>query len=648
MTRRIPIRIIICLLAAILAFKFGSYIGNGEQANFPGDFWEWLLFTGWPCYLAPAFCGVALIIVAIICREFRMDRSTLAPGIWLLPILAGLVGLINTTESDFASQWMLHFIGAFAFCTATWLAAANDKDFLFVLAATIGTIGILAAMQGWYQHFIGLEEARNFAIKQMTEKGLQITPVILAKMEQTRIYGNYIDPNVYASHILFCMPFSLFTLYSAGRKMEQPKVSSAVLTSVGAVLFLCALFWSGSRGAVIGLAAGVAIAVWSLKAVRSWRWRWCLPALAALGAAALAAAFLLLKSRDGMASASARLDYYITAVRIFARHPFAGAGLGEFFPWYMRLKPIEAEITRDPHNILLSFMAQTGIVGLIVVLFLLLFPWLIATFRDKSLQDNMLQITAITALAAWLIHCLFQFNELFPGTLFLAAASTVFIITPTASSGKSDQRTSATIRTIAIATGAICLMAFMRVPGERMLRQGEILEGQNPGGGLPSFVNASVMLPNAIMPPRASYEIHYSRGEWSRAADAAAILVRRSPHRSSSHQRLALAQLAMNRLDEAEKSLAAALEWYPSSPDALIALAALQYKRNHSLSLMENSLLANQLRSCKAWSHDASSSILVTFEIADNSLLTLILKDARLSLPDGPEIVFQPEGQEQP
>ncbi|MBQ7649491.1 MAG: hypothetical protein IJS15_00945, partial [Victivallales bacterium] len=274
MTRRLTIRIIICLITAILAFKFGSYIGNGEQANFPGDVWEWLLFTGWPSYLAPAFCGILLIAVTILCRDFRMDSSATAMGLWLLPIIAGLVGLLNTTETDFATQWMLHFLGAFAFCATVWLAAGNDRGFLPVLAAAIGTVGIIACLQGWYQHFIGLEEARNFAIKQMTEKGLIITPIILAKMEQTRIYGNYIDPNVYASHLLFCMPFSLYTLYSAGRKMEQPKLSSAVMTAIGAVLFLCALFWTGSRGAAIGLAAGVAVAAWSLKSVRNWRWRW--------------------------------------------------------------------------------------------------------------------------------------------------------------------------------------------------------------------------------------------------------------------------------------------------------------------------------------------------------------------------------------
>ena len=646
MKKNISIRILVCLLTAVLAFKFGSFIGNGEQANFPGDILEWLIFTGWPCYLAPAFCGILLIAVAIFCRNFRMDRSALAPGLWLLPIAAGLVGLMNSTETDYASQWMLHFLGAFAFCATVWLAANNDKGFLPFLSAVIGVIGLLACLQGWYQHFIGLAAARDYAIRQMTEKGLQITPQILEKMAQTRIYGNFIDPNVYASHILFCMPFALLSLHSFGRKMEQPKLSSTVLTAVGAIIFLLTLYWTGSRGAAIGLAAGIAIAVWSLHSVRNWRWRWCIPALAVVGAAALAGAFVLLKSRDGMASASARLIYYATAVRIFIMHPFAGAGLGEFFPWYVRLKPIEAEITRDPHNMLLSFAVQTGVFGAIVAAAILLVPWAVMTFRAKSLEDNKLQISAASALAAWTVHSMFQFNEIFPATLFLASASAVFIIAPKESDAEQNRKAAIAVRAVAIVCGAICLFAFMRMPGERLLRQGEIAEASAPGSGLPSYVTAMVSLPHAIMPPRASFDIYYAKGDWSKAADTAAELVRRSPHRASSHNKLALAQLAMNRLDDAEKSLAAAIEWYPSSPDNLIALAVLQYRREHSLTLMDGNMLARQLRTCNAWSHEGSGHVLVTFEKENHSFLAAVLKDSVVHYPDGRQVVFQPIEQE--
>ena len=647
MNKRLTIRILICLLTAVLALKFGSFVGNGEQANFPSDIWEWLLFTGWPCYLASAFCGLLLIAVALLCGHVGMNRCAVAPALWLLPILAGLFGLINSTEADYASQWMLHFLGAFTFCATVWIATNNDRGFLPVLAAAIGIIGIIACLHGWYQHFIGLEETREYAIKQMTEQGLNITPQILAKMEQTRIYGNYVDPNVYASHILFCMPFALFALHSFGSKMEQPKISSITLTSIGAILFLCTLYWTGSRGAAIGMAAGIAIAVWSLNPIRNWRFRWCLPALGLLGVILLAAFFIIMKSRDGMASASARLIYYKTAIAIFIRHPLAGAGLGEFFPWYLRLKPIEAEITRDPHNFLLSFMVQSGTIGALAAIALLLFPWVIATFKDKSLQDNKLQISAITALTAWLVHSMFQFNEIFPGTLFLAAASTVFIIAPDEQSETQDKKTAIAIRAVAIATGAICLMALMRIPGERLLRQGEILQSKNPNDALPAFTSATVMLPHALMPPKASFDIHFAKGDWAKAADAASILIRRAPHRASSYIRLALAQLALNKFEAAEESLRHAIEWYPSSPEALIVLAVVQRQKNSSY-LLDSTMLARQLHASKAWAFDKGDHILVTYMEANNDLLGSVLKETYINYIDGRKVVFKPSQQDQP
>ena len=643
MKRRNAIRVILGLLAALLAFKFGCFIGNGEQANFPGGVLEWLIFTGWPCYLAPAFCGAALMaVVALASWKAAPNRSAIAPALWVLPILAGLIGLVNSTEHDYATQWLLHFMGAAAFCTAFWLAANNDTDFLPLLSYIIGIIGIVSCLQGWYQHFIGLEEAREFAIRQMQERGLAITPQILEKMAQTRIYGNYIDPNVYASHILFCAPFALHSLHSWGRKLEQPKAGSIVLTSIGAVIFACALFWSGSRGAAIGLAAGIAAAVWSLKPVRNWKWRWCIPAIGALGAIVLAAAFMLLKSRDGMASASARIIYYKTSLEIFLKHPLAGAGLGEFFPWYVRLKPMEAEITRDPHNMLLSFMVQTGIVGALVALLIILFPWLAMTFKDKSRDDCPLQIAAATALAAWLVHSMFQFNEIFPGTLYLAAACSVFIIPPSAEAAPTQSRSARAIATLAFLCGAICLLALMRVPGERLLRQGELQDSERPGNGLPSFVTATVMLPHAIMPPKSSFSIYYAKGDWPKAAEAAEALVQRSPHRASSLNRLALVQMAMGRLDDASATLAKSIEWFPSCPDTLVALAVLKYRQGKSLTLMENSLLARQTYDCKAWCHDKGDHVLVTFQEDNNSLLSGILKDATVEYMDGRKVVFEP------
>lgn len=579
------------------------------------------------------------MLAACLCPKAELDKSTFAPALFLLPIMAGLLGLINTTEADYASQWLLHFLGAASFCAAIWLASSNDADFLPTLAAVIGIIGLISCIQGWYQHFIGLEAARQFTISQMAEQGVKLTPIILEKLAQTRIYGNFIDPNVYASHLLFCLPFALYFLHKTGLRLENsPKAGSIVLVSAGVILFVLALLWSGSRGAAIGAAAGICAVLWSIPAVRNWRWRWCLPIAGILALACVGGLFFAMKSRDGMASASARLIYYKTALEIFLRHPFAGAGLGEFFPWYLRLKPIEAEITRDPHNILLSFMAQTGIFGGITVAALILFPWIVITFKDKTKPIPPLTLAAAAAMAGWFIHTMFQFNELFPGTLFPVAASCVFLLKPNMS--PQTDRNAIPLRILSFACGALCLLALLRVPGELLLRQGEIADAQKPGNGLGAYCEAIEKLPNAVMPPRIANSIFYAQGNWEKAAEAAQILTMRTPHRSSSYLRLSCAQMAMNKLQDAQTALDSALLWQPSSPDALVAMAVLNHKKSTSMTFMDNNTLARQLDSCRSWSYDMGDHVQVKFLEKDNFMLTNILKNASVNYQDGRRVRF--------
>ena len=314
MNRQKVIRIFASLAVALLALKFGCYIGNGEQANFPMDGWEWFFFTGWPTYLAAAIGGCVLLVASIAYPKPRVSSSAITPLLWLLPVLAGFIGCMNTTEVDYAGQWLLHFGGAFALCTGLWWISCNDDGMLSALAHTIAIVGLLLVCHGWYQHFIGLEASRQYAIQHAAEQGLNMSGVVMAKMEQSRIYSFFIDPNVYASFLVLTMPFALYSLYQFGRGYEgNPKAGAITATLIGIILYLCAIVWTGSRGGILALAAAVAAAVWALPQIHRWKWRWLLPLAAFVLFGALLAIICLLKSRDGLASASARLIYYRTS-----------------------------------------------------------------------------------------------------------------------------------------------------------------------------------------------------------------------------------------------------------------------------------------------------------------------------------------------
>ena len=71
-----------------------------------------------------------------------------------------------------------------------------------------------------------------------------------------------------------------------------------------------------------------------------------------------------------------------------------------------------------------------------------------------------------------------------------------------------------------------------------------------------------------------------------------------------------------------------------------MALAAINRQANSSY-LLDSEILARQLHFSKAWSYDKGDHILVTYELANNDLLSSILKNASFELSNK-KVVFGP------
>ncbi|MBR4675319.1 MAG: O-antigen ligase family protein [Victivallales bacterium] len=642
MNRQKVIRIFACLAVALLALKFGCYIGNGEQANFPMDGWEWFFFTGWPTYLASAIGGFVLLMAAVAYPKPRGGSSTIPPLLWCLPLVIGFIGCINTTETDYAGQWMLHFLGAFALSTGIWWISCNDDRMLPALSHIIAIVGLLLVCHGWYQHFIGLEASREYALQHAAEQGLNMTGVVLAKMEQTRIYSFFIDPNVYASFLVLTMPFALYGLYQFGCCYEgNPKAGAITATSIGAILYLCAIVWTGSRGGILALAAAIAASIWALPQLQQWKWRWALPVVAILLFTALLTAICFIKSRDGLASASARLIYYQTSLEIFKEHPVAGAGLGEFLSAYMRLKPVEAEIARDPHNIFFSFLVQAGLLGGLVALALFLFPWCVATFAKT--RRTPLFIAAVAATAGWFFHCMMQFNEIIPACAYTASASCLFLLP----SSQEEKTASPKWRIVAVVVSVLCFASLLRVPGEHLLRQAELVAAKSPSDAIPLYRQCSAKLPAYAAPQKMLYDIIAASGNWEGAYQEAMHLQKTIPTRSTSYLYATAAALATGKLDDAEAQLVAAESRSPTAPEVFIYKAVLAYRRIHSLGYMENAILARQTKWCHADIGDKGDHLEILFDLANHEMLANAVTSVAVTVADGRPVHFIPRSNAQ-
>jgi len=244
-------------------------------------------------------------------------------------------------------------------------------------------------------------------------------------MLQKRVNSFFTDPNLFAAHLLITLPFVILALkswLSSLKSVLRTGIMGVILAWI-AVVFL----WTGSRGAAIGLIGGTALSLWLAPFIQKHTWKWLLP----LGAAALLlGGFFYARhdtARDGLATASVRLDYYKAAATLFCQHPITGVGMGEYYTHYVQIKDVSAEMTRDPHCFMLSQLSQCGVLGGLAVLALMALPIVMLVkhtqFRNTpTASREPLPYPALLCLGgytAWCIHSFFQFNELVTPTLFL-------------------------------------------------------------------------------------------------------------------------------------------------------------------------------------------------------------------------------------
>ncbi len=555
-------------LVFLLPFKFGTFAGGGEQPDFPLSLMEWLIFTCWPSILPGILAGIGLFLACLIHPPPRLSTQIVIPGLSLLMIIASLAGFIHTTEWGYALNWFWHFWGIFCMALAVYWVQDSDEYLLPGLLNCIAVASLICCLHGWRQHFGGLEANRRMMEQNALETGQPLSRQIQEKLLQTRSYGTFVDPNIYAGHLLLTCPLLLIALRNWGRRFEPQCLTQWLFLLSGSILFVGALIWSGSRGALVGFAAGACVLVWLFPMRLRWR-----ITLLGLGAA-LGIVFVLVMTfatnRD-LLSASVRLQYYQTSVQIFRLYPLAGAGLGEFFPWHMRLKPPISEEARDPHSLFFALLGQCGIPGVLAALCRIIFPFALVfgLWRKHRNVDRLLFMAVCCGWCSWLVHAQFQFNDTIPGTSYLVAFVGLWAfrrdhrsVTATFSVTKK----SLLLRLGAAAAALLSIWPIHTLSAEKELQK--LVSEKNVSAhdvlwGL-QVVEKRLRFSPTPCRIRGDFALHFR--ELEQALDANRELVRRTPHRSSSYCRLAKVQLISGHLQDAEASLREAALWYPYNP----------------------------------------------------------------------------------
>jgi O-antigen ligase len=220
-----------------------------------------------------------------------------------------------------------------------------------------------------------------------------------------RAVGPYNHPNNFAFYL------ERATLLTAIPALLLPKYRrfGYVLLGIG----IAGVLSTFSRGALIGLPAGMLVAVWlagRLKAMAAV----LAGAMASLGLFAIFAGDRLLDS-GGEGAEPSRITIWEGAERILRDFPLTGIGPDQFFVMYglRYIEPVgwPERYTSHPHNVLLDFWLTLGIGGLVLaVIAIFWIAWQIVCLRrtqgaeQSPVNHRDVQIAGAATLTAGIVH----------------------------------------------------------------------------------------------------------------------------------------------------------------------------------------------------------------------------------------------------
>ncbi len=365
-------------LTFLLPLKFGSLAVLPEATSFyPGDLFSWLIIN-WPAHSFGIFSGVALFAALVVfapgMRPLRTSGGATAL-LWSFGlVLVSLIGWINAATIDYAVGETIHLagIGAYVLAVRLWLRNRPEERRWFCAALAAGACWLIYS--GLSQYFVGFAETREFVEKQIAE-GIPISHVMVAKINDDRVFATFVSCNVLAGYLLLLLPVTLYAVWRFAGHFEPVRLSRILLCGLVFSGLVAVLLLTRSRAAFLAALLTAGAFAMTLPKRRIYR---CIPVVV-LALAIVGGAIYIHRAGRGFGSMAERVDYLRSSVKMIAEKPLAGHGWGGFFYRHMELKTTGTdESAHDPHNLVMAFASQTGVIGGAMALAAVLLPlfWL--------------------------------------------------------------------------------------------------------------------------------------------------------------------------------------------------------------------------------------------------------------------------------
>ena len=329
----------------------------------------------------------------------------------LLLLSAYTVSTITSINLHNSLKETLKFISYVSIFFIVSQASDNQKKSLIkaiVIAASIISVYSI------YQYFWGYQHTIDYLKK--TNSGFLLNSsyakdVLIAK----RAIGTFPSPNIFGGYLIMALFLSLYSYFSTRFACSKnivrarPKRPSRELLS--ALLIIIALILTKSLGAWLSLIVCLIILFFiSYNNLRNKK--------IIIAASAVCIAFILLfiilnrwerlmDMNNPQNSITQRINYWRTAIGVIKDHPFFGVGPGNFQEVFLKYKVGLSTNTRYAHNIFLHQWAETGLLGIIGILF-----FITSILKQYKPQNKYI----FFACLAFLLHNLIDNSFLIPET----------------------------------------------------------------------------------------------------------------------------------------------------------------------------------------------------------------------------------------
>ena len=290
-----------------------------------------------PSFLISAGSGVILLATAVTGLRFQMMRKTAL--FFLLFFLWTAISTFWALNMDLSMERLPAVIAIGALYLVAVTMRFSDREFIWIRRMTVIGGGIASAVS-LYQFVHGVTVSSRATII---------------------IGSNSTNPNELATSLLLPVSFAIGGIISShGTKR--------VLTSIVAGLILACIILTMSRGALIALVAMAVVYVWR----KGLDWRLITLFVCMAGFVLFASNLALTRVEEAISSrAQGRIDVWLVGIQIVQHYGLFGVGLDNFsyaFERFAGYQVIFRTYEQDPHNIYLQAIAETGVIGILLLI----------------------------------------------------------------------------------------------------------------------------------------------------------------------------------------------------------------------------------------------------------------------------------------